>query len=105
VPKAVVCLTTVAKKRDAERIARRLVEKRLAACVNIVAGLTSHYRWRGKVCRDSEFLLVIKTLASKMKDLEREISKIHPYALPEFVVLALKGGSSRYLAWIVESVA
>jgi len=102
-PKAVVCLTTVAKKRDAEKIAAHLVERRLAACVQIVPGLTSHYRWKGKVRRDREFLLVMKTKASKTKVLEMEMAKVHPYELPEFVVWPLKAGSARYLAWIAEN--
>ncbi|HEX5038403.1 MAG TPA: divalent-cation tolerance protein CutA [bacterium] len=101
--KCAVCLTTVAKRRDAERIAAHLVKRRLAACVQIVPGLTSHYRWKGKVCRDAEFLLVMKTKSSKTKILEREVAKIHPYELPEFVVLPLKAGSAAYLAWIKEN--
>ncbi len=102
--KTVVCLTTVGKRKDAERIARRLVAGKFAACVNVVAGLVSHYRWKGKICRDAEFLLVMKTAASKVKRLEKELRTIHPYELPEFVVLPIAGGSSRYLKWILEGV-
>ena len=102
--KFVVCLTTLGRKKDAEKIAAHLVKKRLAACVNIVPGLISHYRWKGKICRDSELLLVMKTVVSKTKALEREIKAVHPYELPEFVVVSLNGGSRRYLAWIAENV-
>jgi periplasmic divalent cation tolerance protein len=102
--KCVVCLTAVAKRRDAERIARHLVAGRFAACVNVVPGLVSHYRWKGQMCRESEFLLVIKSVASKAKRMEKEIRKIHPYELPEFVVLPIAGGSPRYLEWILEGV-
>lgn len=103
-PKYVVCLTTVAKRKDAERIARHLVAGRFAACVNIVPGLVSHFRWQGKVCRDAELLLVMKTAASKAKQLEKQIRAVHPYDLPEFVLLRVAGGSSRYLKWILDSV-
>src|SRR5262245_45784511 len=100
--KCVVCLTTAGKRKDAERIARHLVAGKFAACVNVIPGLVSHYRWKGKVCRDAEFLLVMKTTASKAKRLEKEIRSIHPYELPEFVVLPITGGSPRYLKWILE---
>jgi periplasmic divalent cation tolerance protein len=102
-PNCVVCLTTVAKRKDAEKIARHLVERRFVACVNVVPGLVSHYRWKGKVCRDAEFLLMMKTTGAKAKRLEKELTKIHPYELPEFVVLPFKKGSPRYLAWIAEN--
>lgn len=104
-PKSVMCLTTVATRKDAEKIAGLLVKGRFAACVQIVPGLVSHYRWKGKVCRDAEFLLVMKTTVSKAKRLEKELGRIHPYELPEFVVISLDGGSKRYLAWIRENTA
>ena len=102
--KFVVCLTTVAKRKDAERIARRLIAGRFAACVNIVPGLVSHYSWQGKACRDAEILLLVKTAASRVKRMEAEIRKIHPYELPEFIVIPIAGGSARYLRWIWEGV-
>ncbi|HSA59964.1 MAG TPA: divalent-cation tolerance protein CutA [bacterium] len=102
-PKCVVCLTTVAKRKDAERIARHLVAGKFAACVNVIPGIVSHYRWKGKVCRAAELLLVMKTAAFKAKQLEMQIQAIHPYDLPEFVVLPIVGGSPRYLKWILES--
>lgn len=102
--KYVVCLTTVSKIKDAERIARVLLQKRLAACVTVVSGGLSFYRWKGKTCRDREFVLIMKTVSSKAEALERELGRIHPYELPEFVVLPVAGGSRRYLKWIRSEV-
>lgn len=103
-PEASLCLTTVAKRKDAERLASQLVKRGFAACANIIPGVISHYRWKGKICRDAEFLILLKTTKKMVKRLERELQKLHPYELPEFVVLPLKLGSARYLAWIAESV-
>lgn len=100
----VVCLTTAASKRDAEKIARHLVEKKFAACVN-VSPVLSFYTWKKKLCRTSEVLLVIKTASSRARLLEVELQKIHPYELPEFVVLPIAGGSRKYFQWITGSVA
>ncbi|MBI4196221.1 MAG: divalent-cation tolerance protein CutA, partial [Deltaproteobacteria bacterium] len=66
--------------------------------------LVSFYHWKGKLCRDRESLLVIKTTSAKVKKLERLLHQIHPYDLPEFVVLSMRGGSQRYLDWIRKSV-
>lgn len=102
--KSVVALTTVAKKEDAELIAKHIVEKRLAACVTILSGATSFYHWKGKLCREEEYLLVFKTIDLKIASLEKEIASIHPYELPEFIVLTVTRGSRRYLEWIQSSV-
>lgn len=100
----VTCLTTVGSQRDGERIARRLVEKRLAACVNVIPAAISFYHWKKKLCRDKETILIIKTVRTKISSLERELHKIHPYELPEFIVLPIAKGSRRYLRWIRENV-
>lgn len=95
-----VVLVTVPLGGKAGSLAEGIVEARLAACVNIVPELTSVYRWKGRVHRDAESLLVIKTVASKLKALERWIKARHPYETPEFLVLPSAGGSREYLAWL-----
>jgi periplasmic divalent cation tolerance protein len=97
-----VVLVTVPRGGKAESLAEGAVEARLAACVNILPGVTSIYRWRGRVHRDSESLLVIKTNAPRLKELERWIKARHPYETPEFLVLPVTAGSKEYLAWLSE---
>jgi periplasmic divalent cation tolerance protein len=96
----VVALSTVASAEDAERLARVLVERRLAACVNVVPGVVSHYRWRDALQRDQEQLLVIKTRAERLPALRAVFAELHPYDLPELVALAVAGGSDAYLRWL-----
>jgi len=84
----------------AETIARHLVDERLAACGNVVAGVRSVYRWRGKVHRDSEALLILKTRASLVGECVRRIRSFHPYELPEIVAVPIIGGLPAYLEWI-----
>jgi periplasmic divalent cation tolerance protein len=97
-----VVLVTVPRGGKAESLAEGAVEARLAACVNILPGIVSIYRWRGRVHRDAESLLVIKTTASKLKELELWIKQRHPYEMPEFLVLSVTAGSKEYLAWLGE---
>lgn len=94
----VVFVTT--PRAAADRLARGLVAARLAACVNVVTGVVSHYRWEGKLHRDKEALLVIKTRTALLKKLEAYVKKNHPYALPEVLALPVAGGSKDYLAWL-----
>ena len=101
----VVALSTVATAEDAERIARALVERRLAACVNVVPGVVSVYRWTGEVRRDEERLLIIKTRAERLEELREALVGLHPYELPELVALPIEGGHEPYLAWLDESVS
>jgi periplasmic divalent cation tolerance protein len=97
-------LSTVGNAEDAERIARALVERRLAACVNVVPGLTSVYRWKGGVQAEPERLLLIKTRAQRFEALRQALVELHPYELPEVVAVPLEGGHAPYLAWLDESV-
>jgi periplasmic divalent cation tolerance protein len=99
-----VVLATVPRGGKAEALAEGMVEARLAACVNILPGAVSLYRWKGKVRRDEESLLVIKTTVSKLKALERWIKARHPYEVPEFAALPLSSGSKEYLSWLTEQV-
>lgn len=97
-------LTTVAAGGKGSALARTLVDERLAACVNVLPPMTSVYRWRGAVEVDSEQQLVIKTTASLVAALEARIRELHPYELPEFVVLTAEAGAA-YATWVGESVA
>ena len=97
-------LTTCANRDEAERIARALVEDRLAACVNLIAGVTSVYRWQGAVDTSSETLLLIKTTADRVDQVETALRRLHSYELPEFLVLPVDSASQLYAAWIGDSV-
>ncbi len=93
-------LSTCPDTATAERLAGLLVERRLAACVNVVPGLTSVYRWQGETQHDGEVLLVAKSRADRYADLESTLVEHHPYELPEVVAVSLKQGLDGYLAWI-----
>jgi len=101
----VLALSSVGSAEDAERLARALVERRLAACVNVVPGAVSHYRYKGELHRDEERLLVIKTRSERMDALRAALAELHPYELPELVVLAITDGLGRYLEWLDASVS
>jgi periplasmic divalent cation tolerance protein len=95
-----VVLVTASSETEAKTIARTLVEERLAACVNIIPGLTSIYHWEGNICEDRELLLVIKTQAQKVAVLHERIVPLHSYAVPEVIALPIADGSPRYLEWL-----
>ena len=84
----------------AARVARALVDERLAACVQAVPGVTSTYRWQGEVRVDSESLLLIKTTRARIDVLKRRVAELHPYDTPEFLVLEIADGAPDYLAWL-----
>lgn len=93
-------LTTCPDTRSARRVARALVEERLAACVNIVPIAQSIYRWRGKIESARERLLVIKSERRAYRAIERRVRALHPYELPEIIAVPVVAGHRRYLAWI-----
>ena len=99
-----IMLTTASSKQEARRIARALVERRLAACVNIVPGVESVYRWKSKVESAPEWRLVIKTTQSRVAQAQRAIQEIHSYEVPECLVIGVEGGSREYLKWVGSSV-
>jgi len=80
------------------------VEKKLAACANILPGVESIYRWKGKVERAREVLMVMKTTVMRLRELEREVKRLHSYDVPEFIALPVTEGSTKYLSWLNESV-
>ena len=101
----VIVFTTLGADVDPSTIAMRLVEERLAACVNVLPEMESFFRWHGAVERDRERQLIIKTRASRVSELERRLHDMHPYDLPEFLVLPVSRGSEAYLRWITNSTA
>jgi len=101
----VVVLTTMPDD-DArtDELARTLVDERLAACVSVYGPMTSTYRWKGGIERDMERQVVIKTTADRLDALRRRLPALHPYELPEFLVLSVDQGSDGYVAWVEESM-
>ena len=100
-----IVLSTVGAEQQARSIARRLVDERLAACVNIVGPIRSVYRWRDAIEEEPEFLLLIKTRANLLGRVERRGIELHSYEVPEVLTLAPSGGSAAYLGWLLESTA
>ncbi len=103
-PKALVILCTCPDEETASRLANGLIEEQLAACVNILPGIRSIYRWQGVISDDAEVLMVIKSLASRFDELEAWLSAHHPYDVPEVVALPAEKVSAQYLAWIETSL-
>ena len=100
-----VVLVTVPRGGKAESLAEGIVAAGLAACVNILPGAVSIYRWKGRIHRDAESLLVVKTTTKKIKALELWVKERHPYEVPEFLSLAVDSGSKEYLSWLAKSLA
>lgn len=101
---AVIVLTTVAAGTDATTLARALVTERLAACVNVLPAMASIYRWEGRVNEEQEHQIVIKTTKDRVPALRARLHALHPYAVPEWLVLGVSDGSDAYLDWISDSV-
>lgn len=100
----VLILTTTGNEAEARKIAHELVERRLAACVNIVPRIQSVYRWEGEVETAEEYLLLIKTTKDRDPEVQAAIRELHSYDLPECVVISVEGGSAQYLKWIEDSI-
>lgn len=98
-------LVTAPDREVGARLARALVGEGLAACVNLVPGVTSVYRWQGEVCEDAEVLLVVKTTAARLDPLRARVLELHPYEVPELVALAPAAVEARYLAWLQAAAA
>ena len=99
-----IVLVTAPDLTVARQLARGVLENRLAACVNLVPGVESHYWWEGELCREGEALMVLKTTEARLAGLEEFVLAAHPYDTPEFLVLEIESGSRRYLEWIGANV-
>ena len=98
--KETVTFVTCRTARDAKKIASALVKERLAACANIVPGVTSIFTWKGKVEQDREWLLILKSKASLSKRLISRVRKLHSYEVPEVITLPIVAGNPEYLKWV-----
>lgn len=98
-------LVTCPNRRVAEAIGHALVEERLAACTNVIPGVTSIYGWQGKVCRDREVLVIIKTRRARFHALARRVRALHPYTVPEIIGIPVALGSAEYVAWVADASA
>ena len=101
---AILVLTTTDSAELAERIARALVEAGEAACVNIVPGIRSIYRWEGKICDEGEWLLIIKSVAEQFEAVRSHIRLLHSYQLPEVIAVPVTSGDPDYLRWLAGQV-
>jgi periplasmic divalent cation tolerance protein len=104
-PSGVILLSTVGTPAAAEQIARSLVESRSVACVNIIGGVTSIYRWEGAVQKEPELILLIKTTAEKLDEAKKLLFEQHPYDVPECVVIEIDRIAGSYLQWLVDSTS
>lgn len=96
---------TVSSSAEGERLARALVEERLAACVNRITGVRSTYRWQGQVEQSDEELLLVKTSQERFAALARRVQELHSYEVPEVIAVPIAAGSDSYLSWLHEQVA
>ncbi|HVT15834.1 MAG TPA: divalent-cation tolerance protein CutA [Thermoanaerobaculia bacterium] len=102
--RAIVVVTTVGTEEQANLIAREIIARRQAACVNIVPAIRSIYRWKGKICKDGELLLIVKTLEDEFDGVASTIHELHSYELPEILSFGVSRGDLRFLDWIASSV-
>jgi periplasmic divalent cation tolerance protein len=97
--------TTVSTKAEAETIAKALLEKRVAACIQVLGPMESHYRWKGRIEHSTEWLCIVKTVRARVADVEKTIRENHSYEVPEIVATVIEEGSADYLAWLREETA
>jgi periplasmic divalent cation tolerance protein len=102
--RAICVITTVGTEDQAYSIARELVARRHAACVNVLPAVRSIYRWNGKICKDDELMLVVKTAESEFEAVAATIRELHSYELPEILSFSVVKGDKRFLGWIEDSV-
>jgi periplasmic divalent cation tolerance protein len=104
VSKAIVVVTTVGDEEQGIELARELVARRQAACVNLVPGVRSFYRWKGRICCDGEYLLVIKTQDDEFAAVATTIQEVHRYEVPEILAFDVSRGEENFLGWIAASL-
>ena len=96
-------ISTAGSMKEARSIAKTMVEKRLAACVNVLPGVVSHFMWEGKMNRAKEVMMFMKTSGRQVPKLCREIRRIHSYSVPEILYFRINGGDREYLQWVHQS--
>lgn len=104
-PDALVVLTTVSSDDDAVSLIRALLDRRVVACGTLLPGARSLYRWEGKLADEHEVVVVLKTRADRLPEIEQAFAELHPYKLPELLALPVVTGLDRYLAWIGEETS
>ncbi|MGH9959879.1 MAG: divalent-cation tolerance protein CutA [Pyrinomonadaceae bacterium] len=102
---AIVVMMTASDRDEARRLADMLVAREMAACVQMIPGMQSVYRWEGKIEEQDEILLIAKTVAAKFAELEKEVRAMHSYETPEIIALPVTAGSERYLEWLTVNVS
>ncbi len=100
-----IALTTCNSAEEAAVLARALIERKVVACVNIIPGVRSIYRWQGEIHEDAEALLVMKTDIEHLPALQQAVTELHSYDVPEFVAFPVETGSPAYLSWVAENLA
>jgi periplasmic divalent cation tolerance protein len=96
----IIILVTTSSEEEGRKIAQALIEKRFAACVNLIKDIESIYRWKGKISDEKEILMMIKTRKKLYKSVEDEVKKLHSYEVPEIIALPISSGSKDYLYWM-----
>jgi periplasmic divalent cation tolerance protein len=99
----VVLIATASSKEEADKIAADLVGSKLVACCNLLPGITSHYYWQGKVCCDSEVMIVMKSREALIDRITQRVKELHSYTVPEVIAMPIVGGSQEYISWVLEN--
>ncbi|MDJ0511083.1 MAG: divalent-cation tolerance protein CutA [Crocosphaera sp.] len=100
----IAILTTTSRQEDAKAIAKTLLERKLAGCIQIIGPITSHYYWQDELCQDEEWICLIKTHQKNYKTIETTIQEIHSYEIPEIISLPILEGSDSYLSWLKQHI-
>lgn len=104
-PQYYFAMTTLGNEKDAARVAKELVSRRLVACANVIPGLRSFYHWKGELCDEQEWLITMKTTAEQVAAIKQALPELHPYDEPELIFLPIEDGSETYLKWITSEIS